>query len=107
MEQKRSLERFDLRCPATITVMAEDEEHQNELKNLLTENICSGGAYFHTDQPLPEGTPVKIDLLLRIEELKKLDSRQALIKVKGEVVRSESGGMAICFKDNYSIKPIS
>ena len=106
MERKRNLERFDLRCPATITVISGDDEHQNELKNLLTKNICSGGAYFHTDQPLAEGTPVKIDLFLRIDELKKLDSRQAQIKVQGEVVRSESGGMAICFKDNYSIKPI-
>ncbi len=107
MESKRSLERFDLQCPATITVMAGDEEHQDELKNLLTKNICSGGAYFHTDQPLAEGTPVKIDLFLRIDELKKLDSGQALIKVQGEVVRSESGGMAICFKDKYSIQPVS
>ena len=89
MENLRRLERFTLNLPATIEIVSETEEHDQEVFNLLTTNICSGGAFFHTDRPLPEGTPVKIDLVLAIDELKKLDGKQAFIKVKGEVIRAD------------------
>jgi len=104
MENLRRLERFTLNLPASIEIVVESEEHDQEVMNLLTTNICSGGAFFHTDRPLPEGTSVKIDLVLAIDELKKLDGKQAFIKVKGEVVRADSDGMAICFGSDYSIK---
>jgi len=103
---KRSLERFDFKLPARLEVVGADDEKEREVLNLLTSNICSGGAYFHTDQPLKEGTPVKLDIILSIEELKKLSGKQALVKVSGKVIRTEAGGMAICFSDDYQIKSI-
>lgn len=95
--------RFDLEIPATIELLTPDQER--EILNLLTSNMCSGGAYFHTTQPLPEGTQVKIDLVLQLDRLKSLKEayRQAYIKVTGEVLRSESEGMAICFDADYQI----
>lgn len=104
MAAKRSLERFDLELPATIELLTPDQEHR--LLNLLTTNICSGGAYFHTTQPLPEGTQVKIDLVLPLDKLRKLkdEHKQAYIKVTGTVLRSESEGMAICFDEDYQIE---
>ncbi len=95
--------RFDLEIPATIELLTPDQER--EILNLLTSNMCSGGAYFHTTKPLPEGTQVKIDLVLQLDRLKRLKEayRQAYIKVTGEVLRSESEGMAICFDADYQI----
>ena len=103
MNNQRRIERFDLELPATIELLEADQEET--VYNLLTKNVCSGGAYFHTLEPLPEGTQVKIDLVLPLDKLKKLkdEYRQAYIKVTGKVLRSESEGMAICFDDDFQI----
>jgi len=103
MLEKRRLERFDLVMPAAIEFVNEDQD--DRMINLLTTNICSGGAYFYTNQPLPEGTKVKLDLVLPLENLRKLkkEYKQAFIKVTGEVLRTEAEGMAICFDKNYQI----
>ena len=105
MKEKRTLQRFDLEIPAKIESTTSGQEKR--LLNLLTSNICSGGAFFHTTQPLPEGTQVKIDLVLPLDKLKQLkdDCKQAYIKVTGRVLRSESEGMAILFDKDYLIRP--
>jgi hypothetical protein len=107
MKEKRELERFDVELPATIEFLTSDQE--KSLLNLLTTNICSGGAFFHTTQPLPQGTQVKIDLVLPLDELRKLkkEHKKAFIKVTGEVRRTESEGMAICFDEDYQLLGVS
>ncbi len=107
MENSRRLQRYSLKLPATLEIISEAERHDQEFINLLTSDVCSGGAYFHTEQPLPEGTSVKVDLVLSIEELKKLEGKHALIKVTGKVIRTESAGMAISFEGGYTIKPVT
>ena len=103
VREKRRLERFQLEIPAALEFLISDREKR--LLNLLTSNICSAGAYFHTTQPLPEGTKVKIDLVLPLDGLKNLNDeyKQAYIKVAGTVLRSESEGMAVCFDEDYEI----
>jgi len=103
MQERRRLERFHLEIPAKIELKPSDQEQK--ILDLLTSNICSGGAYFHTPQPLPQGTQVKIDLVLLLDKLRKLkdEYKQAYIKVTGTVLRSESEGMAICFDEDYQI----
>ena len=103
MKERRRLVRFDLEIPATIELLTPGQER--ELLNLLTSNICSGGAYFHTTQLLPEGARAKVDLDLPLDRLERLKEgyRQAYIKVTGEVLRAESEGMAICFDEDYQI----
>jgi hypothetical protein len=104
MAEKRRQERFDLVMPAAIELI--NEAHDERVINLLTTNICSGGAYFHTTQPLPEGTKVKLDLVLPLENLMKKikkEDKKAFIKVTGKVLRTESEGMAICFDKDYQI----
>ena len=103
MAERRRLERFDLELPAAIEFM--NLEYEKRLINLMTTNICSGGAYFHTTQPLPKGAQVKIDLVLPLDKLRKLkkEHEEAYIKVTGTVLRTESEGMAICFGKNYQI----
>lgn len=103
MVERRRLERFDLVLPAAIEFLNFD--HKQRMINLLTTNICSGGAYFYTNQPLPEGTQVKIDLVLPLDKLRKIkkEHKKAFIKVTGKVLRTESEGMAICFDKDYQI----
>ena len=108
--ERRKLERFEFNIPAKIERMPLDHRETKEKQlDLLTSDISSGGAYFHTVQPLPEGTDVKIDLILPLDKLKLLktdsDVQKILIKVKGTIVRSESRGMAIRFDRNYRIMP--
>ena len=92
-KEKRTLERFDLKIPARIGIG--NSEHEDEILDLMTRDICSGGAFFHTSQPLPTGTNVKIDLILPLENLKKLnnDCLHAYIQVTGTVLRSENQGI--------------
>ncbi len=104
--ERRRLGRFRLEIPAKIEVL--NSELEKEGHDLKTSNISSGGAFFHTKEPLLEGTEVKIDLILPLDRLKKLknDYKQAYIKVSGKVLRSESKGMAISFDQNYIIRPL-
>jgi len=110
-EEKRGLVRFDLEIPARIKTTFSSKEE--ETVDLLTSDISSGGAFFHTTKPLAEGTDVKIDLILPIAGLcKKLDEgrgrggyQSAFIKISGKVLRAESEGMAIAFDEDYEISP--
>jgi hypothetical protein len=105
-KERRRLGRFRLEIPAKIEMVG--SEWGKTKRDLRTSNISSGGAFFHTKQPLPEGSPVKIDLILPLEKLKGLknDHKQAYIKVTGKVLRSESKGMAISFDQDYVIHPL-
>lgn len=108
MEQKierRKMERFNLEIPVKIEVISKGQEKAR--LELVTSNICAGGAFFHTKKPLPEGTQVKIDMILPLDQLEKLknDYKKAYIKLTGTVLRTESKGMAISFNKDYEISP--
>ncbi|UCF85177.1 MAG: PilZ domain-containing protein [Desulfobacteraceae bacterium] len=104
MNERRKLERFDLRVPAKIKVVGPD--HGGETLDLMTKDICAGGAFFHTPDPLPKGTQVKIDLILG-RGLKEGAGRLAHIKLGGAVLRSDAAQVAICFDKSYKIIPIN
>ena len=105
-QEQRKFERFDLNIYAKIETVISGQAKDREILNLLTKDICAGGAFFHTAQSLPEGTEVKIDFVLDSNKLKKLTENRAHIKIKGTVLRAESEGMAICFHKNYKITPL-
>jgi len=104
---KRRMERFSLGLPARISITGKAEKEEPESLECITSDISAGGAYFHTDQPLPIGTEMHIDLILPLDELKKIEGKKASIKVKGAVVRIGGKGMAICFDEEYKISPLS
>ena len=106
-KEKRKLERFDLEIPAKIEVLQRDQMWEEDILDFTTSDICSGGAFFHTSRPLPEGTEVKIDLVLPLDRLKELkeDCDQVYIRITGTVLRSESEGMAVYFNEDYLILP--
>jgi hypothetical protein len=100
LNERRKLERFDLKVPAKIQAVDKDQG-RGEL-NLITKDICAGGAFFNTTDPLPKETQVKIDLILD-GKLRSLVGKQAHVKVTGMVLRSDSMGMAIGFDEDYKI----
>jgi hypothetical protein len=106
MKDRRKLERFDLSLPATIEIINEGEEKAKVPFHLLTKNICARGAYFYTEQPLREGTEVKISLFHAPDKLKKLGGGKAFIRVNGRVQRAEANGMAVSFYKDHKIIPL-
>ena len=106
MLERRKYERFNLRLATKTTVINDEQKEDKGILDLFTKDICAGGAFFHAVQPLPEGTQVKIDLVLDVDNLKKLTKKKAFIRLKGKVVHTESTGMAICFDKNYKITSI-
>jgi len=104
--ERRIVERFDLEIPAKLRIMAADKA-VDEL-DLRTENISCGGAFFRTQTPFPEGTDVRIDLILNLDRIKTLKTRvgNVHIELTGTVNRSEEFGMSVCFRPEYSIRPL-
>ncbi|MBW2560606.1 MAG: PilZ domain-containing protein [Deltaproteobacteria bacterium] len=101
---KRKLERFPLKLPAHIVVDGEEKEAAS--LDAITSDISAGGAFFHTGTPLPVGTEMYVDLILPLDELKKIEGKRAKIKVRGTVIRTGEKGMAISFDRKYRISPM-
>ncbi len=103
--ERRKLERFNLEVPARIEVLAREEQGEAVFE-LNTKDVSAGGAYFRTKKALPEGTRVRIDIILPLDRLRRLkDACKGLIKVTGTVLRAEPTGMAVCFDEGYLITP--
>ncbi len=100
MENRRILERYDLTVPARIEPVDYEEE---EVFTLQTMNVCSSGAFFQTEKALPEGTQVKVEMVLPLEKLAMLEDydQQILVKISGTVLRSGAAGMAVNFNEDY------
>jgi len=100
---KRRLERFRLEIPANLLMMNRDESQSFQF---LTGNICSGGAFLYTNQKIPIGTEINVELVIPVRKLKRINADNVLIKVNGAVIRNEENGIAVCFDNNYKITPM-
>ncbi|MDH3875172.1 MAG: PilZ domain-containing protein [Desulfobacteraceae bacterium] len=100
---RRKMERFDLKLPTKLSWTGRDNEQKSV--ELMTNNICAGGAYLLTDRPLSKGTEVEIDLILELDRLLELRGQQSHINVSGSVIRTDQRGMAVCFDREYNISP--
>ena len=106
MVERRKFERYELAVPVKIETLARTAKKKKI--SLKTANVCAGGAYFHTDLALTEGTKVQLDLLLSYDSLRTFRSpRNARIRILGTVTRSLRDGMAIRFSEDYVIAPIA
>ena len=103
--EKRQVERFSLKLPASLSVMDENEKQQTF--EFMISNICSGGAFFKTDHPLLVGTDVKMELVLAFNNLQKLGRKRSRIDVSGSVIRTDDQGMAVCFDKNFRISTLN
>jgi len=102
--ERRTLSRLDLELPAKVSKTGDGDSGALEL---WTSDVSAGGAFFLTGQPLPVGTELEIDLILPLDELKKLQGKNAHINLSGEVVRVSQKGMAVCFAKKYTIRPLT
>ena len=105
MKEQRDCERFQLSLSARVEVISSTGEGEYEMLSLLTRDICSGGAFFNTLQPLSKGTRLKIALVLGTEKPKRRSERYSYVTVKGTVLRAEPAGMAVSFDEGYTNRP--
>ena len=101
---ERKIERFDLNLKAFV--LKADQKDASKSLSMRTRDVSAKGVFLLTDTPMPAGTRVKIDMVLPLDELKKIGGK-ALIKTSGKVLRKETDGMAICFDGNSKILPLS
>ncbi len=103
MDERRKLERFELNTQARVLV--DLGEGRKETFNSTTKDVSSGGAFIYSDQPLPQGATVKIELLISLDMLRELagEKGQAKVKVKGKIIRVDENGAAIRFENKYEI----
>ena len=102
--EKRSLPRLKLELPASVCETGNDDSGPFEL---WTSDVSAGGAFFVTGHPLPVGTELEIDLILPLDELKKLEGKNAHVSLSGAVVRVSRQGIAVCFNKKYTIRPLA
>jgi hypothetical protein len=105
MQERRKLKRFRLRLPSKVEAEPRPPDEASRVQELETENICSGGAFFRTLTPLMLGTRVKIEMVLELFGRRYPLSSVSLVRVKGEVLRSEATGMAVRFDKPHAILP--
>ncbi len=103
-QEKRKMERFGLRVFSKIRV--ESGWHNIDTIELVTQNVCTDGAYFKTSKPLSVGTPVSLSMKLEVNSKLKSASNLMSIEVSGKVIRSEKDGMAIQFNNGYKLMPL-
>jgi len=103
-DERRKLERFKLQLLANISVRGKDKDIKSI--KLLTQDVCSGGAFFKTPNPLSVGTKVDLDLIIKIDRLKDITGNSALVNLTGTIIRTHREGMAICFDEDFKISPL-
>jgi len=104
MREKRKVERFDLKIETVLNV--QDEAPKSTQPMLLSRDISCAGEFLDTDNPLPIGTRVELNLLLSQHELVgKAQDEKINIFTSGRVVRTNDHGMAVEFDKLYKISP--
>ncbi|MEA1947831.1 MAG: PilZ domain-containing protein [Thermodesulfobacteriota bacterium] len=103
--EKRKMERFPLKLPALISMM--DENENQRAFEVMISNICAGGAFFKTYNPLSLGTDMKMELILPLDKFKKFGSKRSRVDVSGLVIRTNDQGMAVRFDKNFQISPLN
>jgi len=98
------MDRYSLELPAWISV--NDGSDKPLTIEVRTRNICAGGAFVQTEQPLPVETEITMDLILPLDKLQKMGGRRSRIDVSGSVIRTEAEGMAVSFFKNYRIESL-
>ena len=105
MEEKRGMTRYDLVVPAVVKVA---NSHRG-LKGFqaYTRDVSSQGTFLKMKQPLELGRRVEIELYLSINKLQEFFKlhEKVCVKVRGEVIRIEQGGVGISFDKRYTILP--
>ena len=107
MNERRKLERYQLRVPTTIE-LADASGHQETLR-LETKDISAEGAFFDSSEAIAEGMHLKLDMVLSVERLKELigANKKVELRLEGTVIRNSPGGIAVLFDKKYQIKALN
>jgi hypothetical protein len=97
VKERRKLERFDLALPAVIEIRDPKSKTNGRSFESFTRDISSQGAFFVAPDPLPIGTFVNAEMVLKTEKWSQ-PSGYPQVKTKGHVVRTEPTGFAVCFR---------
>ena len=103
---KRQMERFNLSVPAVVT-QKDSRRPGSEMSSVYkTRNVCAGGAFVVTDDPMQIDTEVDVNIRLAFFAGNPTHERHSNIRVSGRIIRIEPDGMAIQFDDKYQIIPV-
>lgn len=100
------MDRFNLCVPAVITVKGKGDLVPKTPTTLKTKNICAGGAFMVTDDPIQIGAEVDVELHLAFFTGNAERERRSNVHISGSIIRTEPSGMVIKFDDKYQIIPI-
>jgi hypothetical protein len=101
MEDRRQMRRFTLRLPCLIYDW--DDVRDELLFEAWTVNISTGGALVKTDQRLPVGMPVQVNLLIRRNGTDEVVDTGGCVSLNGRVVRVDEAGLGVAFSEEYRI----
>lgn len=104
MQERRREQRFDLKLPCLVTVL--ESGLNKDLLQIETSNISYSGAYLCTSSPLPAGTCITIEVLVRLDKSETCAHPGSCINLNGQVLRSDAEGMAVKFDGRYQISSI-
>jgi len=101
--EKRKMERFDLKLSTKLSWAGKNKEQESI--ELMTSDICAGGAYFKTQNLLLIGTNVELIIKFPLDKFKNIKSKASYFILSGSVIRVDQLGFAICFDRKYKILP--
>ena len=94
MDNLRQFERFPLNLPVRAEVYSSDTKQVFDLK---TRDISASGAFVYTSEQFPNGTNIKLNLVVPNGRIKEMTGAESLLDCEGQVVRSTAKGVAIHF----------
>lgn len=105
LDDQREMQRFSIAVPARVEPA--DEAPANPGPDLYSRDVCAGGAFFLTSQPLDVGTQVVVQMLLCPRDITASPGRKAQVTISGEVLRTDRNGIAVRFNSNYKITSVA
>ncbi len=99
---RRGIERFPLKLR---TFMQVGDNPEGEVMEVVTRDICAGGALFHTDRSIPVGSQVKMCLIASLGQ-RYVGSKRMQIRVRGSVMRTNASSIVVRFEKRYEIVPL-
>jgi hypothetical protein len=103
--ERRKSERFDMNLQAYVSVS--DHAVPKAPVPLTTRDVSTSGAYFKTSDPLPVGTKVEVNLIMKVGDENTAGARPAWVKASGAVYRTDADGMAVHFDEDCKMLPFS
>ena len=94
MKERRQYERFSLTLPTRMETINSGRKQVFDFK---TRDISASGAFIFTPEQFPNGTNIKLNLVVPNDRIKQMTGAASLLDCAGQVVRSTANGVAIHF----------